>query len=264
MHLDSIERDFAFSDVLRAIKNELSLVGHRVKGDVVDGEQECVGGHVVVDCDFPSQLAVLQCDGKHAGRGEFLASYRLLQLFKLDFEVFSLLLVGARDHVPLVFKNSVKVDLPRIGSVGVHDFMLANLHDFGNLRQRVNSDTLLPQGHLLALQVVPDAETLLAGLEHNLDWLVGKFVLGHVLDASLSYILRCILFLAINGDIKAAIPSFVMVERELDVQVGPILILDAEISDLAAAQIIVVFSGVAAVGALSLSFSRGLLVLAIT
>ena len=43
--------------------------------------------------------------------------YRLLQLLKLELEILSLLVVGARDHVPLILVDRVEVYLPVIGTL---------------------------------------------------------------------------------------------------------------------------------------------------
>ena len=74
----------------------------------------------------------------------------------------------------------------------------------GNRRQQFNIDTLLHQGHVLLRHVVPKAQVLLAVLEHDLEWLLRKALLGHALNASYPIVIRCseILF-SIGDDIEA-------------------------------------------------------------
>ena len=61
---------------------------------------------------------------------------------------------------------------------------MADLIALGDKRQQFNIDSLLHQGHVLLRQVVPKAQVLLAFLEHDLEWLVRKALLGHALNAS--------------------------------------------------------------------------------
>ena len=67
---------------------------------------------------------------------------------------------------------------------------MTDLIEFGNRRQLFNIDTLLHQGHVLVRPVIPNAQVLLAILEHDLEWLLSKALLGHALNAS--YINVCI------------------------------------------------------------------------
>ena len=61
---------------------------------------------------------------------------------------------------------------------------MADLIELGNWRQLFNVDALLHQGHVLVRHVVPNAQVLLAILEHDLEWLLRKALLGHVFNAS--------------------------------------------------------------------------------
>ena len=61
---------------------------------------------------------------------------------------------------------------------------MADLIELGNRRQLFNLDTLLHQGQVLVRQVVPNAQVLLAMLEHVLDWLLRKALLGHAFNCS--------------------------------------------------------------------------------
>ena len=61
---------------------------------------------------------------------------------------------------------------------------MADLIALGDKRQQFYIDSLLLQGHVLLRQVVPKAQVLLAFLEHDLEWLVRKALLGHALNAS--------------------------------------------------------------------------------
>ena len=56
--------------------------------------------------------------------------------------------------------------------------------ELGRARQLFDFDALLHQGHVLVRPVVPNAQVLLAVLEHDLDWLQSKALLRHALNAS--------------------------------------------------------------------------------
>ena len=61
---------------------------------------------------------------------------------------------------------------------------MTDLIELRNWRQQLNIDTLLHQGHVLLRPVIPNAQVLLASLEHNLEWFLRKALLGHALNAS--------------------------------------------------------------------------------
>ena len=59
-YLFPIQLDGAVSDVLGALGVDLVLSGHLEEWFAVDGEEEFVGGQIIVEDDFPLQLLVLQ------------------------------------------------------------------------------------------------------------------------------------------------------------------------------------------------------------
>ena len=134
--------------------------------------------------------------------------------------------VGARDHVPHVLVDGVEMDhsvvrtrrklkdavndkqelkyLPLIRSLIVINLGLADLIEDGDRRQLLNLDALLHQGHVLLRHVVAYTQVLLGLLEHDLERLPSKALLGHALNASYLIHSRCIDLLYILGeDIKA-------------------------------------------------------------
>ena len=152
--------------------------------------------------------------------------HRLLRLLEPDFEIPSLELVGARDHVPHVLVDCVEMDhsvvrtrrklknavndkqelkyLPLIRSLIVINLGLADLIELGDRRQLLNLDALLHQGHVLLRHVVAYTQVLLGLLEHDLERLPSKALLGHALNASYIIPSRCIDLLYILGeDIEA-------------------------------------------------------------
>ena len=82
---------------------------------------------------------------------------------------------------------------------------MADLIALGDKRQKLNIDTLLHQGHVLLRHVVPKAQVLLAFLEHDLEWLGRKALLGHALNASYPVVSSSIdeLIYSFSEDIKA-------------------------------------------------------------
>ena len=82
---------------------------------------------------------------------------------------------------------------------------MADYIALGDRRQLFHIDSLLLQGHVLLRHVVPKAQVLLAVLEHDLEWLVRKALLGHALNASYPVVSRIIdeLLDSFGEDIKA-------------------------------------------------------------
>ena len=76
---------------------------------------------------------------------------------------------------------------------------MADLIALGDRRQLFHIDTLLLQGHVLLRHVVPNTQVLLAILEHDLEWLLRKALLGHALNAS---------YLEVSSSISELLDSF--------------------------------------------------------
>ena len=138
----------------------------------------------------------------------------------------SFFVVGARDHVPHVLEDCVEVNhsvvrtrqklkdavndnqelkyLPLIRSLIVINLGLADLIELGDRRQLLNLDALLHQGHVLLRHVVAYTQVLLGLLEHDLERLPSKALLGHALNASYHLTSICPDLLYILGeDIEA-------------------------------------------------------------
>ena len=86
--------------------------------------------------------------------------------------------------MPHVLVDRVEVNLSLICSAIVIDFRVADMIELGRARQPFDFDALLHQGQVLVCPVVPNAQVLLAFLQHDLDWLQSKALLRHALNAS--------------------------------------------------------------------------------
>ena len=60
VHYVIVQRDRASQDVLWAFGVDLGLGGHLEEGFTVDGQEEFVGGQMIVKDNFPLQILILQ------------------------------------------------------------------------------------------------------------------------------------------------------------------------------------------------------------
>ena len=93
--------------------------------------------------------------------------------------------------------------------------------ELGDARQLFDFDALLHQGHVLVRPVVPNAQVLLAFLQHDLDWLQSKALLRHALNASKHEVSRCIVLHYSFGEDVEPFITFPLIfwnnKRELEV-----------------------------------------------
>ena len=138
----------------------------------------------------------------------------------------------------------------------------------GDSRQPFNIDTLLHQGHVLLRLVVPKAQVLLAILEHDLEWLKRKALLGHALNAPYLVVSSSELLDSFGEDVEAFGNIRLTIlgrnnKRELEVQVE--LILDAEARGLAVKKLAdILFFSMFVVRALGPGFCHQFIVLAVS
>ena len=243
VHSHLVEPDLAIFYIHGACRDDLRLIRHPVKRQIVNVQNEVVSLCVIVNANFPLQHVILQLEREGAKLRKLFASNKVLPLVELELCVLSLREVREGDHVPLIVKNGVELNLSLIANRGVHYFVSTDFQNFLNLRQLLCVDTQVLHGNLVGRQVKPDAQVPLAALEHVLPRLLSKIFL--ILFE------KHHLFFTIDKD-SHAVSDFC--ELKLDINILPQLIDDSKLRRL------VIAFCVLAIGDLSLMVHHDLVI----